>query len=207
MSDAARRDRRAPRARRISPAAVRWHPRSSWPGRTPRLAAIGAVELAIGLLAAGAGNAAAPKKLIESGYDEPDTRFIREHVEEMEQSPFDGLLFHVVSDRGDSLTWHIWSHQRFERSDFDGAVADLDSTRFRRFTEMFLRVSSSPGDVSWFDDEGWATIAHNFAVAAAIARDGHVRGLFFDSEQYFHAVVRSPDDPDPLAGDRSRSTG
>jgi len=160
--------------------------------RTRVRVAIGAVALAGATMIAPARGASGGKKLIESGYDEPDTRFIRAHIAEMEQSPFDGLLFHVVSDHGDSLTWHIWSHKRFERSDFDGAVNDLDSTRFRKFTEMFLRVNSSPGDVSWFDDEGWATVAHNFGVAARIARDGRCRGLVFDAEQYFTPLFDYP---------------
>jgi hypothetical protein len=31
------------------------------------------------------------KKLIEWGWDEPDTKFMRENISQMEQFPFDGL--------------------------------------------------------------------------------------------------------------------
>ena len=88
----------------------------------------------------------------------------------MEQGPFDGLLFHVVSDRGDSLTWHIWSPRRFERSDFDGAVADLDSTPFRRFTELFLG-SARTGRRQLVRRRAcaWATIAQTSRSPLAIA--------------------------------------
>ena len=40
-----------------------------------------------------AGAKAAEKKLIEFGWDEPDTAFMREHAAEMERSPFDGCVF------------------------------------------------------------------------------------------------------------------
>ena len=38
---------------------------------------------------------AAEKKLIEFGWDEPGTKFMREHIAEMQQTPFDGCVFHV----------------------------------------------------------------------------------------------------------------
>jgi len=48
-------------------------------------------------LVAGIGLAEQPaKKIIEWGWDEPDTNFIRENLETMEQHPFDGLVFHVT---------------------------------------------------------------------------------------------------------------
>src|SRR5436853_86040 len=33
------------------------------------------------------------KKLIEFGWDEPDTAFMRQHIAQMEQTPFDGTVF------------------------------------------------------------------------------------------------------------------
>ena len=35
------------------------------------------------------------KKLIEFGWDEPSTEFLRQHLAQMEQTPFDGCVFHV----------------------------------------------------------------------------------------------------------------
>jgi hypothetical protein len=37
------------------------------------------------------------KKLIEWGWDEPDTKFMRANITEMGPFPFDGLAFHVIS--------------------------------------------------------------------------------------------------------------
>jgi hypothetical protein len=43
------------------------------------------------------------KKLIEWGWDEPDTKFMRTNIAQMEQFPFDGLVFHVNSSKGGKL--------------------------------------------------------------------------------------------------------
>ena len=54
------------------------------------------------------------KKLIEWGWDEPDTKFIRGNIEKMEEHPFDGLIFHVVSSQGGNFTWDMWGSRKFE---------------------------------------------------------------------------------------------
>jgi hypothetical protein len=51
-----------------------------------------------------ADNGPQAKKTIEWGWDEPDTKFIRENIAQMEQFPFDGLVFHVNSSKGGGLT-------------------------------------------------------------------------------------------------------
>lgn len=126
----------------------------------------------------------AAKKLIEWGWDEPDTAFMRQHIASMEEMPFDGLVFHVTSARGGNFTWEMWGPRRFERSEFDHAVADLRATPYCRLAERFLRVNVTPGRVDWFDDAGWAVVLNNMQVAAQVARDGGCRGFMFDVEQY-----------------------
>ena len=60
---------------------------------------------------------AAKKKLIEFGWDEPDTAFMREHVAEMERTPFDGCVFHVdypkPSGGKGSFIWEGWGTRAF----------------------------------------------------------------------------------------------
>jgi hypothetical protein len=124
------------------------------------------------------------KKLIEWGWDEPDTKFIRQNIERMEQFPFDGLVFHVNSSKGGGLTWEMWGSRKFTPDEFKQAIDDLRATKFRRFTERFLRVNVAPGKVDWFDDPAWETILKNFGVAAQIARQGRCKGFMFDVEQY-----------------------
>jgi hypothetical protein len=124
------------------------------------------------------------KKLIEWGWDEPDTKFIRQNIEKMEQFPFDGFVFHVVSSKGGNLVWEMWGSRRFELAEFQHAVEDLRATPFHRLTDRFLRVNVSPGNVDWFDDRAWAVVPHNVGVAAQIAKQGGCKGFMFDVEQY-----------------------
>src|ERR1051325_11565914 len=61
------------------------------------------------------------KKLIEFGWDEPDTGFMRRHVAEMEQSPFDGCVFHVTYPKPEgkpgNFTWECWGKRSFTEAD------------------------------------------------------------------------------------------
>src|ERR1044071_3921248 len=49
------------------------------------------------------------KKLIEFGWDEPDPAFMRQHIAEMEASPFDGCVYHLTYRKPDgSEGLFIW---------------------------------------------------------------------------------------------------
>ena len=139
-----------------------------------------------------AGEPAAKKKVIEWGWDEPDTKFIRENVEKMEQLPFDGLIFHVNSSKGGSFVWEMWGSRKFELEEFQHSIDNLKATAFRRLADRFLRVNVTPGEVDWFDDGQWAVVLNNFAVAARIANSGGCKGFMFDVEQYNAGLFHYP---------------
>jgi hypothetical protein len=146
-----------------------------------------AFALALVLVASVADVAAAPlKKLIEFGWDEPDTAFLRAHITEMEQTPFDGCVFHAgaVGSDGKPLDfpWGAWGQRAFSEAELQPAIRDLQATKFRRFTDNYLRVNVTPGNVDWFDD--YSTILNNARLAAHVARAGRCKGLLFDIEQY-----------------------
>jgi hypothetical protein len=138
------------------------------------------------VLAAAAGSAPPRKQLIEFGWDEPNPRFMREHIAELQASPFDGCVFHVdyarASGDSDSFTWNLWGHRRFESGQLAPALADLQSTSFGRFRENFLRVNVTPADLDWFEDHGAVLV--NLELAARLAKQGGCRGVLFDVEQY-----------------------
>ncbi len=128
----------------------------------------------------------APKKLIEFGWDEPDTAFLRQHLAEMEATPFDGCVYHVgwkgADGKSGNFTWECWSKRAFTETELEGALADLKATPFRRFSHNFLRFNTTPADIDWFDDH--AAVVQNARLAARVAREGKSRGLLFDIEQY-----------------------
>jgi hypothetical protein len=126
------------------------------------------------------------KKLIEFGWDEPDTAYMREHIDDMEKTPFDGCVFHLTYPKLDGSTaasvWETWGQHAFTPDDFAKARADLLATPFKHLTHNFLRFNTAPGDIDWFDD--FAPILNNAKLHATIAREGHAAGLLFDIEQY-----------------------
>jgi len=131
-------------------------------------------------------SAGTPKKLIEFGWDEPGTDFMREHISEMEETPFDGCVFHVNYKKEDgsngSFTWECWGKKTFAQEELKDAISDLKNTKFSKFTHNFLRFNVTPGDVDWFDD--FTSILTNARLAARIAKQCGVKGLLFDIEQY-----------------------
>src|SRR5947207_2241675 len=123
---------------------------------------------------------AAEKKLIEFGWDEPDAAFMRAHIREMEQTPFDGCVFHLTREFMNGC----WDKRAFTRAELQRSSDDLNSIKFSRFTDNFLRFNVCPGDVEWFDDAGFASVVGNARLASQIVRQTHTRGILFDIEQY-----------------------
>ncbi|MDB6030198.1 MAG: hypothetical protein JWM16_536 [Verrucomicrobiales bacterium] len=129
---------------------------------------------------------AADKKLIEFGWDEPDTQFLRDYIAEMEKTPFDGCVFHAQytrpnGKRGDFM-WECWGKQAFTEEQLQPALEELKATHFQKWTENFLRFNTAPANLDWFDD--FSAILVNARLAARIAREGKCKGLLFDIEQY-----------------------
>src|SRR4051794_33106409 len=137
-------------------------------------------------LLGGAGVAEEPKKLIEFGWDEPDTAFLRRHIAEMERTPFDGCVFHVdargESGKAERFTWLCWGPRAFSEEELKSALDDLKATPVRRFTHNFLRFNTTPGKIDWFDD--YSAVVANARLAARVAREGRCKGLLLDTEQY-----------------------
>jgi len=165
--------------------------------KVPLRAAAVAALLLLGAVAIGAPSPG--KKLIEFGWGEPDPRFMREHIAELQASPFDGCVFHVnyrlPNGTERNFTWDLWGRSRFTAEVLDSARADLMATRFGRFRENFLRVNVTPGDLDWFEDHG--AVMSNLELAARLAKVGGCPGILLDTEPYrgplwdFHAQTKA----------------
>ncbi len=125
------------------------------------------------------------KKLIEFGWDEPDTAFMRKHTAQMDATPFDGCVYHLRYLKPDGkdadFLWACWGKQAFTTQQVQHAIDDLKATRFKRLRHNFLRFNVTPGDLDWFDD--YSAVINNARLAARVAREGGV-GILFDTEQY-----------------------
>jgi hypothetical protein len=133
------------------------------------------------------------KKLIQYGWDTPDTAYLRKHLKRMEESsPFDGLVIAARALAGegklggtDSLAWTAFQRKRFTPDNYEHAIADLKASTSKKFTDNFLAlISQTDMDFDWFDDAAWADVMHNIRIMARVAKAGHCVGLMFDPEEY-----------------------
>jgi hypothetical protein len=148
-----------------------------------------------GLALAGAGCAEPARKLIQFGWGEPDTAFMRRWIGDMESTPFDGCVYNVELEgesRG-SFAWRFWGRRGFRAEELASARENLRATRFRRFRYNFLRINVTPGDVDWFDD--FEPVLQNARLAAGLARDGGSRGVLLDTETYQTPLFAYPSRP------------
>lgn len=150
---------------------------------------------------------AGPKKLIYYGWGIRDTQYIRDHWQEMEKMPFDGIGIIIAIDRSkptsgngatvNQLGWQLMGKKAFQVDEFREAIADLKAAKWRTFTDNFLPASLSAAQsatgLNWFDDERWRIIAHNFSVLARVALEGGLKGLILDPEHYNYALFRYVD--------------
>jgi len=128
------------------------------------------------------------KKFIELGWDIPTTAFLREHWQSMErETPFDGLMFRIEAqdDRGRKLsTQRAWNAQPWQRAWLEPALADLKACAFEKFTDNFVRLNATPGDLDWADDAGWAALSDKAGHLAWLVRQAGCKGLAIDFESY-----------------------
>ena len=129
------------------------------------------------------------KKVIEFGWDMPDTGFVKKNIAQMENTPFDGLAIAIKGKRTDrrNLGWYAWSRNRLKEDDYVYAIDDLKSTPFRRFTDNFILLTTTfpdkDGEVGWLDPE-WSSIAYNAGCIAKVAKQGGCKGILLDTEHY-----------------------
>jgi len=125
-------------------------------------------------------------KLIEFGWGEPSTSYLKENISSMERLPFDGVVFNVRfrQKKGEEA---IFAHQSFGRSAITWeqllpALEDIRSTRFNRFTDNFLRFNLKPADIDWFDD--FSAPLNSATIAARFVAASQIKGLLLDLEPY-----------------------
>jgi hypothetical protein len=128
-----------------------------------------------------------PKKLIEAGWDKPDTARLRANLKQMENTPFDGVIIGVTGKNDEGKLLHAaatFSNIPWKRAWFQSSIDDLKAVRSAKLTDNFIQVGANPGDVDWFDDAGWKVIVDHWRIAAWIAKEGGLKGILFDPEPY-----------------------
>ena len=127
------------------------------------------------------------KKLIATGWDHPDSQRLLANLAEMEKRPFDGVVLEVTGRTAEGKPCPLreaFSNQKWQREWFQTSVDQLRTCKFTRFTDNFVTIGANPGNVDWFDDEGWQQIVEHWRIAAWLAKQSGLKGLLFDPEPY-----------------------
>lgn len=141
----------------------------------------------------------AQTKILQMGYGTPLDQFITERGGEMEQwnSFLDGFVYgiKVLGDceaksgnqkSDERLDWICFGKGKVKWSNVEMAVKNINAgkAKFTRPQEMFFRITVVPGNVDWFDDDGWDGISHNAGIVGRIISESKSNGIFLDVEEY-----------------------
>jgi hypothetical protein len=129
----------------------------------------------------------AQPKLIQVGFENPNSSDLLEHLKTIESNPFDGVVLMLTGqdDAGQKVFLHgTFNRRAWKREWFAKNIEELQAVKSAKLTDNFVRVGSNPGDVDWFDDEGWKQVVDHWRTAAWVARQGRLKGIVFDPEPY-----------------------
>ncbi len=152
-----------------------------------------AVTLLGGAALGGQGPRIGPeKKIIHFFQYWPDAKYLRENIHRMASLPFDGFVIWPSAviegkETPHSVFFRWWAPEEIGHECVAGMIADLKATDFGKFTENFLLVHSQSSPLaapSWWDDHAFEKITANMALAASIARECGLKGIFFEAEHY-----------------------
>jgi len=127
------------------------------------------------------------KKLIATGWDQADSERLLRNLEQMEKRPFDGVVIAVIGRIDEKRRCHLrraFVNHKWQRQWFQPCIDNLKACKFKRFTDNFVTVGANPGNVDWFDDEGWGNIVEHWRIAAWVAKQSGFKGILFDPEPY-----------------------
>ncbi|NLS93898.1 MAG: hypothetical protein GXX96_17185 [Planctomycetaceae bacterium] len=128
-----------------------------------------------------------PKKLIATGWDHVDPQRLAANLQDMEGRPFDGVVIRIAGQtpegRSVPLQW-AFQKDRWEQAWFQESVETLRQVRSDKLTDNFVLLNANPGNVDWFDDEGWTAVVEHCRIAAWCAKQSGAKGILFDPEPY-----------------------
>lgn len=119
------------------------------------------------------------KKLIEYGWDVPYPDFVKQHVREMEERPFDGIVFRL---RGGM---NVFLHKPYDPQKFAPDIENAKAVQWQKFSDNFVLMWATCDEGwDWFSEDDWKAAEHNVRLFAQVAKAGRCVGICFDPEPY-----------------------
>lgn len=125
-------------------------------------------------------------KLIKLGWDIPSVSYVADHVSDMENLPFDGVVM-ALDDR--DLLQKVFSPNPLDYNEVYAAMSAIKDTNFDTMKHNFIALYVAPvGDLD--NEAAWNTAAANLGKFAKAAKLSGFEGIMLDDEAYFGDVVK-----------------
>ena len=126
------------------------------------------------------------KKLIEFGWDYPNSSFIAHNINHMQDVPFDGTVFSF--DKG---IYNAFDSAKLPDATFDYDI--LSKIEWQKLTDnfLFMRGASYSG-AHWLDDNIWNQIIENLKKISKALALSKAKGVAFDPEYYYKEAKFNP---------------
>jgi hypothetical protein len=119
------------------------------------------------------------KKIVEYGWDVPYPDFVRDNIRQMENRPFEGIIFRTKGFD------HAFDTRAWGKNDLQPQLDTLAQIQWQKFTDNFLTLyAANKSGMDWFNDEHWKTITENMKLFSLAVKTGHCIGVCFDPEPY-----------------------
>lgn len=135
--------------------------------------------------------------VISIGWSSPDPRYLGRHIDEWEKRPFTGTLVNLswptpaggsveMATGKDNIGWQVFQGKRLDEAALRVMTGEMRYIRLRRSKDNFLWVVSylKQGHFDWYDEDRWEIVLHNIERMARLARQGGLRGIVLDCEEY-----------------------
>ncbi|MEM7725103.1 MAG: hypothetical protein AAF208_01870 [Cyanobacteria bacterium P01_A01_bin.45] len=128
------------------------------------------------------------KKLIKYGWDSPRPEYMQKHIKEMEEKPFDGIIFKLAQGN------QVFKNEVYDAKIIDKEIEFLKTTDFKKFTDNFVMMWLTPDKGwDWFSDSDWEKAKQNIYLFTKVVKKAELEGIAFDAEPYIANTWRYSD--------------
>jgi hypothetical protein len=125
-------------------------------------------------------------RILEFGWDYPTVTKLKQNLNNMQSTPFNGIGFSIKQDVFDAFDTAALSDDYFQ---YD----DLKKLKWGKYTDNYimLRGYGSTGGC-WFDDVAWKNITNNISKLSKAVSYSGAKGIIFDPEYYLENKLYNP---------------
>ena len=132
-------------------------------------------------------------KFIKTGWCDPSVSFFAANIKMIEKAlPHSGVGINPdnVKDENGKLilpNYTMFTRKKMKKEYFASQIKALKNTRSKKLTDNFLKTGFLDAEKKFdlYDDAFWEGVCHNFNILASVAKEGGLKGIILDMEDYW----------------------